>query len=384
MRSAATSTNLGEPRRQRTAMAWTARQRCVPVTSPAATAGRPFADNAAEHLAEQAGGYPYAIQLYGHDAWRASQGQSEITIEAASAAARTARVELARGLYAQRCAQTPPREREYLTAVAELQAASGRVTGADVARHLEKAAVQLSSYRARLIQKGTLATRGDELFFAVPGMGAYILGLTNQERARSRRPTQDRARSLTPRHRARSRARRAPIKGSARVGDARSRGKQKRAQARRACSLLVRSGREISGEVGSRSPGQSGHRFVLRFAQSGSAVSWWLGAPRTDAGIPLADRPAGTSRRRRPSSEPRDAKLSRSARAVRCLVSVRRADARRAVCGSLPGPPDDRPDGAVERCVCGRVCLGDMARRLSAARSPSGSGVPGSLGTMCA
>jgi hypothetical protein len=30
------------------------------------------------------------------------------------------------------------------------------------------------------------------------------------------------------------------------------------------------------------------------------------------------------------------------------------------VAGLLPEPPDDRPDAAVGRCLCGRVCLGDM------------------------
>jgi hypothetical protein len=68
----------------------------------------PVANGAAEYLAEQAGGYPYAIQLYGHHAWRASQAESEITLEAATAAARSASIQLARGLYAQRWSQASP------------------------------------------------------------------------------------------------------------------------------------------------------------------------------------------------------------------------------------------------------------------------------------
>jgi hypothetical protein len=66
--------------------------------SPAAQAGRPLAAEAAEYLAEQTGGYPYAIQLYGHHAWRASHGQREISLAAANVAAKSAGLELARGL----------------------------------------------------------------------------------------------------------------------------------------------------------------------------------------------------------------------------------------------------------------------------------------------
>jgi hypothetical protein len=89
---------------------------------------------------------------------------------------------------ARRWAQASPRERRYLRAVAELQATGAVVTGTAVAQRLGAVAKNLASARGRLIEKGTLTSAGDELFFTVPGMGAYILGLADQERARSRRP----------------------------------------------------------------------------------------------------------------------------------------------------------------------------------------------------
>ena len=45
------------------------------LVKPAATASRPFASAAAALLAAETGGYLYAIQLYGHHAWRAIRGK---------------------------------------------------------------------------------------------------------------------------------------------------------------------------------------------------------------------------------------------------------------------------------------------------------------------
>ena len=95
-------------------------------------------------------------------------------------------MELARGLYARRWAQASPRERRYLRAVAELQATGAPVTGT-VAQRLGTVAKNLASARDRLIEKGTLTSADDELSFTVPGIGAYILGLADQDRARSHR-----------------------------------------------------------------------------------------------------------------------------------------------------------------------------------------------------
>jgi hypothetical protein len=145
------------------------------LTGPAARAGRRFEPSAASYLASETGGYPYAIQLYGHHAWRASAGQERITLDAARRAARTASAQLERGLYSQRWAQASPREQQYLFALAFQQAEGQPVTGGAVARRLGVAPSQLSSYRARLIEKGTLVAEGDKLSFAVPGMAAYVL-----------------------------------------------------------------------------------------------------------------------------------------------------------------------------------------------------------------
>lgn len=154
------------------------------LVEPAAAAGRPFEAAAATQLAGETGGYPYAIQLYGHHAWRASTGQQRITVAAAQQAARTASAQLDRGLYAQRWAQASPREQEYLLALAAQQAESQPMTGGAVARRLGVTPARLSQHRARLIEKGTLVAEGNTLSFAVPGMAAHVLRATDAQDAR--------------------------------------------------------------------------------------------------------------------------------------------------------------------------------------------------------
>jgi len=152
---------------------------------PAEAAGRPFEAGAAEKLAAHTGGYPNAVQLYGHHAWRASAGKAAIDLEAVGHAAGTAAAAIERNLFAPRWQATSQREREYLVAVAEVLAAGGEARGGEVARHLGLATSQVSYYRDRLLTKGTLVAEGEALRFSVPGMAGYVLG-----RARRGRPAE--------------------------------------------------------------------------------------------------------------------------------------------------------------------------------------------------
>ncbi|MHB8294734.1 MAG: AAA family ATPase [Acidimicrobiales bacterium] len=145
------------------------------LVAPAERAGRPYEPGAAERLADETGGYPYAVQLYGHHAWRASQRRATIDLAAAERAVSTATGQLERGLFAQRWQQASPKEKEYLVAVAREAAAGNRVTGGDVARRLGSTAPQVSRYRERLIAKGSLFAEDRALKFVTPGFEHYIL-----------------------------------------------------------------------------------------------------------------------------------------------------------------------------------------------------------------
>jgi hypothetical protein len=150
---------------------------------PAAAAGRPMDEDAAVLLAHASGGYPYAIQLYGHHAWRASAEQERIDRAAAEAALPRAGRELERGLYAARWAAATPAQRRYLTAVAAALQDDGRpTTGRAVAERLGRTPKQLSTVRDDLIKAGTLTAEAQELRFTIPGMIDYVLGQEERDR----------------------------------------------------------------------------------------------------------------------------------------------------------------------------------------------------------
>lgn len=146
---------------------------------PAEEAGRPFDPRAAQLLGDAAGGYPYAIQVYGHHAWRMSTGSTRITLVHARKAAPLAEADLERSLFTSRWQGASPREQEYLVALADLTSSHDgrgvRPTGGDVARRLGVPSTRASYLRDRLLKKGTIAADGSSLRFAVPGMGDYIL-----------------------------------------------------------------------------------------------------------------------------------------------------------------------------------------------------------------
>lgn len=145
------------------------------LAQPAALAGRPMDQDALDVLTAATGGYPYAIQVFGHHAWRASTGSERITSAHARAAGSAAQADLASGLYAGRWHDASPKEREYLAAMAAQLAAGAVVAHADIARRLGKPPTALTYLRARLLAKGTIFSDGRSLRFLVPGMAAWVL-----------------------------------------------------------------------------------------------------------------------------------------------------------------------------------------------------------------
>lgn len=144
------------------------------LTGPAQAAGRPMDDDATEYLTTASGGYPYAIQVLGHHAWRASRNADQIGVAHARAGDEAAQRDLAAGLYSARWTDSSAREKEYLAALARLVAAGGHPIGADVARALGEEPSAVTYLRARVLQKGTIYADGRVLRFAVPGMAAWI------------------------------------------------------------------------------------------------------------------------------------------------------------------------------------------------------------------
>ena len=137
---------------------------------PAEQAGRPLTTPAAERLVDLVGGYPYAVQVAGHYAWRASYRSTEISTEHAQQAEPRIRRDLEQ-LFGGRWEDASPREREYLQALAAAAARAPAPTGGEVARELDSPATKVSYLRDRLLKKGTIyADAGHGLHFVTPGM----------------------------------------------------------------------------------------------------------------------------------------------------------------------------------------------------------------------
>ena len=151
------------------------------LTSPAAALGVSWATDALESVVERAQGYPYFIQLYGDEVWRAAGNPgagARLTSEHVAKAQEQVHVDLTE-LYRSRWAKATAREREVLTAMAG--SGVGPVARADIARALGVPTTALSVARQSLLDKGIVdAPAHGMLEFTVPGFGAYVLSLTRQ------------------------------------------------------------------------------------------------------------------------------------------------------------------------------------------------------------
>ncbi|HWJ83465.1 MAG TPA: AAA family ATPase [Nocardioides sp.] len=153
----------------------------VALAGPAEQAGRPMSPEAVDLLLDHAGGYPYAIQVAGHFAWRASHGSDTITAAHARSAAPRIAADLAH-LFKARWDDASPREQEYLRAMAAVAGRGEVPKGGAVAAELGAPVTSVSYLRARLLRKGTIYREaGGALHFITPGMGAWIRALDRED-----------------------------------------------------------------------------------------------------------------------------------------------------------------------------------------------------------
>jgi len=151
------------------------------LVGPAQQAGRPTTPAAADLLLDHAGGYPYAIQVAGHFAWRASHGSRAIGVDHARSAVPKIEADLAK-LFRSRWDDASPREQQYLRAMAEVAGRGEVPRGGTVAAELGAPVTSVSYLRARLLRKGTIYRQaGGALHFITPGMGAWIRALDQED-----------------------------------------------------------------------------------------------------------------------------------------------------------------------------------------------------------
>lgn len=150
------------------------------LVEPARQSHRPMTEEAAGALLDIAGGYPYAIQVAGHYAWRSSHGAAQITLAHARQAQPRIEADLEQ-LFSSRWADASERQRDYLRAIARAAHHHGRPpTGGEVAAELGTSTKSVSYLADRLLKKGTIYRDGaGRLHFITPGMGPWIRSLSD-------------------------------------------------------------------------------------------------------------------------------------------------------------------------------------------------------------
>lgn len=140
---------------------------------PAAQEGVEWDVDATSLVLDAAHGYPYFIQQFGSDTWRAAEA-SPITLPDARVGLAAGTASLDRGFYRSRWERATPAEQSYMMAMA-IDGDHGSTT-ADVAARLGKPQSALSQRRSALINKGLIfsSTQG-RISFTVPAMGEFIV-----------------------------------------------------------------------------------------------------------------------------------------------------------------------------------------------------------------
>ena len=145
------------------------------LTRPAHDEDADFGDDALAALYERTAGYPYFVQAYGKVAWDVAPA-SPITAADVAVAAPEAESELAVGFFGSRYERATPAEREYLRAMADVEAGpDDAVPTSAVAEALGRNPQSLSPARDALLKKGLVYSgqRG-RIAFTVPHFAKYL------------------------------------------------------------------------------------------------------------------------------------------------------------------------------------------------------------------
>ncbi|QPK82578.1 AAA family ATPase [Corynebacterium qintianiae] len=148
----------------------------------AGDAGRVFELDAAQAASRITQGYPYLVQLVGYLAWEEADGP--ITLDAVEAVRGEAIARLGTQVHQPSLRDVPPRQREYLDAMAHIEAQTGRaqITSKDLGVALDRPSTSLSDTRGKLIERDLIVPAGwGEVEFAQPYLGEY---LRNQQKPR--------------------------------------------------------------------------------------------------------------------------------------------------------------------------------------------------------
>jgi len=143
------------------------------IIEPARRVGVAWSPDAADLLVTLTNGYPAHLQLFADEAWRAAAGPSLITVRDVRAGAQRAGDRLVRQTLGPRLDELPPRQLEYLTAIA---LHGGRASTRRIAETLGRQQRELSWVRDDLLRAGDIYTpRRGHVVMSVPAFASFLL-----------------------------------------------------------------------------------------------------------------------------------------------------------------------------------------------------------------
>ncbi len=142
------------------------------IVTPVSRLGQVIAEDAADYVVAASDGYPYFLQVFGHELWRAAQ-ESPFTLADAEDAVDTGHASLDAGFYSSRWLRATEAERRYLAAMSDTGTSTPRT--ATVAAALGTSLQAVAPHRDACIKKGLIwAPERGIVAFTVPGMAEFI------------------------------------------------------------------------------------------------------------------------------------------------------------------------------------------------------------------
>lgn len=151
------------------------------IDAPARSLGVTWERNALETTARASAGYPYAVQVYAHAAWRAAPPGDRITLEAARAGVGAGFEQMGR-LYRSRWDGLTERQKQYLGALVHLAPNGAPVPTSSVARALGDPITSWSGDLAVLRDRqGAVVHSKQRVRPALPGWSRWIIDRQQEE-----------------------------------------------------------------------------------------------------------------------------------------------------------------------------------------------------------
>jgi hypothetical protein len=133
--------------------------------------------DALDAMVQRSNGYPFAVQLIGHETWNAAASPGHITITDVEAGVARAGTRMQQTVFIPRWRKMSPADRHYLTHAARLRDLNGMASTTAISTAMYGTATSAGKTRERLIDTHHVLEPGQRgtVQFTIPGMAQWIL-----------------------------------------------------------------------------------------------------------------------------------------------------------------------------------------------------------------